>query len=540
MSNRKAEALPQKQNRQIKRRVILNQNKGLNNLVSPSLIDDREFSQLENVEYDEGGVLRKRSGYSQVNGSLTAAKGLGTFVNETYRQQVTIDGGTLKYTSTGSWTSDNTVTFSSTAIPDFNQVRDKLYIWDGVNGGAEWTGAALSRPGTMPRAKFSLFYDGYHICSGVSGQPNRLYISDVEDASAFTVAAAPPTLDNATEVPGATVFAGTDAQFIDIAPNDGDEIRGLSKFQDVILVFKERSIFQLNFDDTGNPVVQLITNATGCVGHKSIDTVENDVYFLSREGVRVIGNEPNFFTSIRTNRLSIRIEPTVSSINPAYFSDCVAIYDDNKYILSVPTSNSTTADTAIVYDRRFQAWTVWKSFNSTGFIRWVDADNEESLRFMDADGTMTEEVTPGTYNDNGAAIVAFVVSKAWDAKNPDITKVWPDIGLMFRRVTGRVDITIYEDSGITAGTTTLVQGTADGMGLQALGTQVLGLGTGQTSDDSIFTDDPIRVVLNMTSKSIKFKLYNDRVDENFVFLGTIYAYYPYTHFLFDSSKKLYI
>jgi hypothetical protein len=39
----------------------MNINKGLNNLVSPSLIDNREWSDLMNVEYDEGGVIQETS-----------------------------------------------------------------------------------------------------------------------------------------------------------------------------------------------------------------------------------------------------------------------------------------------------------------------------------------------------------------------------------------------------------------------------------------------------------------------------------------------
>lgn len=541
MSSRKQAALPQKSSRQIKRRVILNQNKGLNNLVSPSLIDDREFSQLQNMEYDEGGVIRKRSGTTQVLGDLTSATGLGFFSNETNRQVITIDDGAFKYTTTGTWTTDGSVSFSSSAIPDFAQIRDKLYIWDGDGGGAEWDGSTLSRPGTMPKAKFSIFYQDRNFAAGVTGQPNRLYISASDDASMFTRSTS--ELNNSTEVPGATVFSDSSAplaDFIDIQKNDGDEIKGLQKFQDVLLIFKERSIFQLTLDDSGNPTVQLITASTGAVGHKSIESVENDVYFLSREGIRVIGNEPNYFTSIRTNLLSIRIQNTIDSINAEYYDRCIAHYFDNKYLLSVPTSSSTTPDTTIVYDRRFQAWSIWKNYAGTGFIKYVDSANAEFLYHTDSGGAKVVKLTPGTYNDDNQPIEAFVVSKAYDDAKPDLTKVYPDIGLVFRRVTGQIDITIYQDGGVQTGSTTLTQGAVDGMGLLPLGMQTLGLGTGETAETSIFVDDPFRVVLNLTSKTIKYKLYNNRINENFVLLGTIIAWYPYTHFLFDSSKKLYI
>lgn len=537
MSSRKVDALPRRNARQITRKYISNPSKGLNNLVSPSLIDDREFSQSQNMEYDEGGVARKRNGYEAVMSTLTAGKGLGMFVTETVRQIISIDNGAFKYSTGTTWTSVGTVTFTASAQTSFTQARDTFFIWNGVEGGSTWDGTTLARPGTMPKAKFAIFYNDVHIAAGVDGQRNRLYISTTSDASDFTNAAT--TLQNSTEVPGATVFAGTGANFIDVRKNDGDKITGLGRFQDVIIVFKERSTYQLSFDDTGNPTISSITGSTGCIAHKTIENVENDLYFLSREGVRVLGNEPNFFTSIRTNLLSIRIQTEIDSINPQYYEKCNAHYFDNKYILSVPTTSSSIAKT-IVYDRRFQAWAIWTNFNANAYIKYVDTDNIEYLYFLDDGGTQCYKVTPGTYNDNGSAIEAFMVSKAFDLNSPDITKYFTDIGFILRRLTGQMSVTVYADGGVQLGTTTLTQGAADGMGLLSLGLQTLGLGTGDTSSTIIFSDAPTRVIVNTNSRTIKFKLYNNRVNENFVLLGYIVAFYPFGHFLFPSDRKLYL
>jgi hypothetical protein len=399
----------------------------------------------------------------------------------------------------------------------------------------------------MPKAKFSVFYNGFHIASGVAGQPSRLYVSVLADASDFTndPSVTDPTPDNSTEVPGATVFAGTGsgvaiAQFIDINKADGDKITGIAKFKGLLIVFKERSIFQVEFDiTTGTPTVTPITNSTGCVSAKTIKSVENDVYFLSREGVRVLGNEANFFDSIRTSVLSIRIQTVVDSINQLYYEKCNAFYYDNKYILNVPTTSSAI-DTTIVYDRRFQAWSVWTNINALDMIDYIDTTNDRNLYFLNTAGTSVFYFTPGTYNDNGSAIDTYLVSKAFDLGNPDITKYFTDIGFVFRRLTGQLDITVYLDGGVELGTTTLTQGTVDGMGLLPLGMQTLGLGTQNESETAIFSDAPERVIVNSSTRTIKFKLQNNRINENFVLLGYILAYYEYSHFLFDSSRKLYL
>jgi len=547
--------IPAKKTKAPQRLVVMNPSKGLNNLVSPSLIDNREFSDLLNVEYDEGGVIRKRAGYVTAGDALTAARGLGVYATESSRKMVTIDGTGLKYRTTGNWSSATGDTFTAANDVSFTQARLKLYCWNGTDGGATFDGSAVSRPGTMPKAKFSVYYQNKHIASGVDGQPSRLYISNLTNASDFTVTTGgtQPQPDNTNDaengnpnVPGASVFSGTpaltEANVIDIRKNDGDKITALAVFQDVLIVFKERSIYQVTFDSSGNPTVTPITYATGCVSHKSVVNVENDVYFMSREGMRVLGNEPQFFTAIRTQVLSIRVQPIIDAISKAYYSRCNGVYFDNKYIMAHPTGTSSSIAKCLVYDRRFQAYTVWTSFNAMDMVKYIDTNNNEDLYFLDNGGTQVYKRVAGTYADNGAAIEAYVVTKAQDLGNPDITKFWVDIRLMFRRLSGQVQLTVYSDDNVTVGTATIGSGATRGMGLNTLGSFILGDDGEDTDTDNVstFVDNPQSVGLNLDSRTMKVKIYNNRVNENFVLLGIVYAYYPKSHFVFDSSRKIYL
>lgn len=555
MSRKDNKDLPAKKVKPPQRLVVLNPSKGLNNLVSPSLIDNKEFSDLQNIEYDEGGVLRKRAGYVTAGNSLTAAKGLGVYTTESSNQMVTIDGTTLKYRTSGNWSSATGDTFTAAKDTTFTQARLKLYIWNGTDGGAYFDGSAVTRPGTMPKAKFSVYYQNKHIASGVDGQPSRLYISNLTNASDFTVTTGgtQPQPDNTNDsengnpnVPGATVFAGTpaltEANVIDIRKNDGDKITGLGVFQDVLIVFKERAIYQVTFDSSGNPTVTPITYATGCISHRSIVNVENDMSFMSREGHRVLGNEPQFFTAIRTQVLSIRIQQSIDAIAKQYYSRCNGIYADNKYILSYPTGTSSSIAKTFTYDRRFQAYCLWTNWNAQAMIKFIDSDNSENLYFLDDGGTQVYKRSVGTYSDNGSAIEAYIVSKAQALDNPDITKFWVDLRLMFRRLTGQVTLTVYSDDNVTVGTATIGSGSTRGLGLNMLGGFKLGTDGETTSGDNVstFVDNPQSVGLNLDSRTIKFKIYNNRVNENFVLLGYIYAYYPKSHYVFDSSRKIYL
>lgn len=554
MSKKNVGDLPKKKVLPPNRLVVMNPNKGLNNLVSPSLIDNHEFSDLMNVEYDEGGVIRKRYGYTTVGDALTASKGLGFYYTETIRHLVTIDGVNLKYLTTpsGTWNTASGATFTAAQDTAFSQARIKFFVWNGTDGGAYWDGTTVTRPGTMPKAKFAVYFQNKHIASGVPGQPSRLFISNIADATDFTVTTGgtqpQPDSTNDSEngnpnVPGATVFAGTpaltEANVIDIRKNDGDKVTGLGIFQNSVIVFKERAIYQLTFDSSGNPTVIPITYATGCVSHNSIVSVENDVYFLSRQGLRVIGNEANYFTAIRTNVLSIRIQPTIDSINKNYYPRANAAYFENKYILGIPTGSSTI-DRCVVYDRRFQAFTLWKNFKAQAQVKYIDSLNAEYLFFLDDGGTQVYQRSTGTYADNGSAIEAWVTGKAQDLGNPDITKFWVDIRMVFRRISGRVTFTIYQDDGQTVGTGTIGSLSNRGMGLKMLGVTQLGLDGQSSTSTSSFVDSPISFPLNLSSRTLNFKVYNNNVNENFTLLGFVYASYPKSHFYFDSANKIYI
>ena len=554
MSRRSNNEIPAKKVKPPQRLVVMNPSKGLNNLVSPSLIDNKEFSDMQNMEYDEGGVIRKRAGYVAAGNALTAARGLGVFSTESSNYMVTIDGTQLKYRTTGNWSTATGDTFTAAKDTAFTQARLKLFIWNGSDGGAYFDGSAVTRPGTMPKAKFSVYYQNKHIAAGVDGQPSRLFISNLTNAADFTVTTGgtqpQPDSTNDSEngnpnVPGATVFAGTpaltEANVLDIRKNDGDKITALGVFQDVLIVFKERSIFQVTFDSSGNPTVTPVTYATGCVSHKSVVNIENDISFMSREGHRVLGNEPQFFTAIRTQVLSIRIQPSMDAINKQYYSRCNGVYFDNKYILAYPVGSSTISKT-MTYDRRFQAYSLWTNFNAQAMVRYIDTSNNEDLYFLDDGGTQVYKRVTGTYNDNGAAIEAYIVSKAQDLGNPDITKFWVDLRLIFRRLSGQITFTVYQDDGVTVGTAVIGTISSRGMGLNMLGTVILGVDgeAPSTTTTSSFIDNPQSIGLNLDSRTIKYKIYNNRVDENFVLLGTIYAYYPKSHYVFDSSSKIYL
>lgn len=530
---------------------ILNPGKGLNNLISDNLIDDKEASSLENIMFVESGAPSKAYGFTSVGTGLTNnPRGLA-FFNDTQagnRDLLTVDGTSLMYLNSSTWTAISGATFSSSAQINFTQALGDLYVWDGTSGGAKLaTGRTLTRPGTLPKAKFSIFYGGYHWCAGVDGQLSRLYRSVLTDAADFTndPSVTDPTPDNSTDVPGATVFAGTGsgstiAQFVDVSKNDGDKITGLAKFQDALIIFKERSIFQLTLAADGTPTVVAVSKSYGCVSHRSIDNVDNDVFFLTRNGVYVLGNEPNYYNAIRTNELSSRIHPTIETINPTSYSLATALFSQYVYYLGIPSGGVTANNMTLSYDRRFLAWSKLTHIAPECFSVYTDTTNTDTIYFTSASTNKVYKFTTN-YDANDDAISAQWTSKAFDLGDFSQYKRFIFIDILFRQLVGTVSIDIYTDNGTLQKSTSISSSQSGGMGSNQIGGgDWIGgtVSTGSTGSSSVSSNIPYRIKINSKSRSIKVKVSNDRVNETFVILGLKIYSRPYSPFVFPSSQKI--
>lgn len=546
---------------------VINPSRGLNLLIADILANDKEGTQgTKNIEYVEGGAARKRMGYTAVgSGGLgVAPKGLSQFISESSNYPITSDAGVLKKYQAGVWTTlAGAITLDTTANITLTPLLGRTFAWDGVNGGIVFDGTSVTRPGTMPRAKFSVIYKGYHVASGTPGQPFRLYLAPNKTPTRFTNNIVPTNVDDvavntSTEVPGATDFTSTDAtvRAIDINKNDGQRITGLGFFQDVLIVFKERSIYQLYFNAANGFVVERVSSSYGAVCHGSIASVENDCYFLTEKGVYVLGNEPNFYAAIRTNELSSRVKPLIQRINPAYYDLCRAYYTDDRYFLSVPLDAATTCDTMIVYDRRFYAWAIWNNIraNDMYVFKDKDVDGKTHFYFTEYGSANMCEFTPGVYNDKGVAIEGTFITRAFEGKAVDRQKYWYVLRPIFRQTTGSVQISYISENGtvgrpvsispiLTGGLSTdqfggLMWGTSqqDTYTDTDLGLVASNAAAGSSETDSTHTVYDIGVGID--ARTLKVKFSNNGLNETFTLLGWILLYQEKDQARFDGAYTI--
>ena len=232
--------------------------------------------------------------------------------------------------------------------------------------------------------------------------------------------------------------------FIRIEPDAGDDVTGIDIFENKIIVFKERSIWQVTLSSKaiGNyfvtiPTAQLITASHGCIAPKSIQAVENDLFFLSRNGVYSLGYEPNILNVIRTNEISARIRPFFDNLSYSQKTMATAAYYGYKYVLSFPGKDKT-----MTYDRERMAWMGPWTRDSNVFEVYYDSDGNQKFLYGADDSPNVYEYSSNFDNDDGTAIATQLRTKKDDFGDWARFKNIKEVFTLFRNVQGTVNVDV--------------------------------------------------------------------------------------------------
>lgn len=239
--------------------------------------------------------------------------------------------------------------------------------------------------------------------------------------------------------------------YVDIAKDDGDVITGIIDAFDSVIVFKERSIYQVTLASSGAlviPTVKMIMRGIGCVSHRTIQEVENDVFFLSRNGVYVLGYEPNIVDVLRTNEISAKVRSFFGGITPSQYKDCAATYHSFDYRIVRPDGKE------IVYDRERLAWMGPHTYNAgkpSVYEIAFDDSNKEVLLWGDKDDNYVTEYSGNYSTDKGGGILTRLITRKENLKDPFSFKDIDSIYTHWRAIQGtmNVDIVIDDRTGQT-------------------------------------------------------------------------------------------
>lgn len=318
--------------------------------------------------------------------------------------------------------------------------------------------------------------------------------------------------------------------FVYVGPDDGFEITGyeVQPGSNKITVFKPNGSYavELQTITVGNfvildPQVAPISTSIGCTSFDTIQVVENDIFYFGRQGLYVVGYEPNFLSIIRTNEISARIRPYLALLNNDDYTNACAMYINNKYLLSFPTRKEV-----VVYDRERGCFAgIWKlPFGISKMIKYVDSTGTEKWVLGSSESNQVYTFEASVNSDDGQTITRTLRTNKEKFNSWSLLKILNLFYVLFRNITGSVTINILSED--RAGNTTAIktfniEGAAisgrSGWGTNIWGTKLWGDTDGLPVSGS---DEFTRWgQLYKESRLVQIEITSTAASSNFEFLG---------------------
>lgn len=492
--------------------------KGLNLFTRDTMIKENESADAFNVWAVGKNSLAKRPGIVKLCTIAGATKvdGLGTYTSGSTRELHAMAGGVLYKVQTGtavalSATPASANVFTTEKRTDMCQAGGKLFYANGVENIRVYDGSAVREQTGAIVAQYMIFYKGCLWAGGnpTSGNETRLYRSG-NDANIgnFT---------NSTANPIATSTY--------VSQSDGVSLKGLFKHQDYLYPVKERALWRAS---VGTDALQLITlemidPARGCDSHFSIDTVDNDNFMFNEIGIFATGYEPNILDQIRTNIVSLRIDPRLKSIQKSRLGDVVGIYWDNHYYLSYTSGGGTSNDTIMVYDRQRLGWWEFQVSDSSGvltgancFSEFTDSNGQTRLYFGSATDGSIYYFDDTVKQDDGWTIPTVWKSKRFAFGDYSQMKFFFKTFIYVGKTPGELTVNVYVDGQLSKTKQAMIGATGtSGTGIEKTGVGKTGVGGGSLDISDTGGGDFIEVALNTMGRDIQVEITDNNGTKSF-------------------------
>lgn len=396
-----------------------------------------------NVDFKGSGSVGNRQGYTQVGtvaSSRTQIWGMTEYHTSSldYAVKAASNGSNIAigYSSAGgAWTFDTSTTFTDQKNIDLVEANSLLYSFNGTDAMSQWNGSSWSSTSNGKVLLYGAYYN------------SRLWGVDptAKDTLWFSVTSSAD-------------FSSAGSGSITIFPGSGAQITALTVFQDKLHVWLNGSmkgIFNISPASAANTfTVTMVTNTIGCVSHRSVAQVENDVYFASEDGIYTLGAVA-YYTNIRTTNRSARMQPIFDALSGASKQKLVGKYFNFKYHLFYPLFGGNN-DSCLVYDIRYQAMQDWRNIAGQAVTTYTDPNRKNHLYFGHPSTGAVYEMYLGN-SDDGTAITSHWSSKSYDEGYSDTEKIYFDSTFIFGSLSGSITLSIIFNDTIISATKTLTQ-----------------------------------------------------------------------------------
>ena len=329
-----------------------------------------------------------------------------------------------------SWHVSGTTLLDNNATANFATLGGLVFEVNGVNSmissidGNTWgTTNCITTNSVIPSLIYS--FDAMLIAAGYSAFKDRVYFSSVINLNSS------PTLTWSTDP--------ATGNWIDVNPDDGDNITGLTDISTSMLVFKSRGFYKLDVIAKSADTQSIFDE--GAVSQKAIVKCQGLVYFYS--GNAIYSTNGSYPTQISR----IGVQDFLDAVPQSQWKN-VALGADtwNVYVsLGQITVNGLTNYYTLKFSTRDQSWAVqYYPVNYNFFTKWTDT-NGTYLRGASTDGFVST-LNLGT-SDNNTPIFYEAETQALEFGSRGTNKVLSDQLIVYTRNGQGSKISIQTEGG---------------------------------------------------------------------------------------------
>lgn len=393
---------------------------GVNAQAASYLLVENQAKDARNVHTTPQGTFRKRNGFTD----LVSDTGISSKLDSLH-SLFAVNLATKSFLvagKTASASSDRIIKIVGTTCTTLKSslTQNKKWSWVqaptsstqgpiyGVNGTdtpQQWDGAAATTSdwtastGTVPAtAKYLNFHTDRIWATGTTDQGRVQY-------SGLT----------ATTIPGPDPRNWDADGYVELEPDDGEDITGIGSIGPYQLVTKARKCYAIT--DPASAANKKISDEIGCIAHRSIVETTEGTFFLSEDvGVCVTDGST-------VKQLDDRIIPflrTAASNNPTLMPFCAAFYFQHSYFLSIPYTAAAN-DLMLEYDLQTKSWWV-HSIGSNQFAIIDPAGTPKAYSANPSSPTVQRAFTPASFQDSGSTFTAYFTGPYLAFGDPHIVK----------------------------------------------------------------------------------------------------------------------
>jgi len=411
---------------------------------SRTQMDTTECEDALNVEFYPRGTVSQRKGYgaalvSRVGSGCTRLYKWKDTSNTDFQLGFTCLSGTGATATSATVINISTNPYAATVILSagsggWNPAYDDSISCTSYLGSAATTyrdslGASVFWTGSGLAAAQSTMQSG---CSIIQGWGNYLFIGNYQVGG----------IRNGSRLAwnsAMNVSSWPAASYIDLDPDDADEITAVELLGDYLVIFKRKKIFIIYWVGGTLQFKEARRSATiGCVGPNAVVNLEGRLVFLSTEGVYS-------FDGTGVKEVSRKIRPLFQDLNPTYLHISEAFkYDLKRQIwFCVATGSSITKNKIYAWDYELDNWTVFdidcsataymtdattKTYADLDVYYYQETQTFDSYKIVGSDviilGFLNGDIHEyGNASDDDGTAIASTWKSTWiDAGDPTFNK----------------------------------------------------------------------------------------------------------------------